>query len=45
MFGGDGDDLAEEVFALEADGAVFVLDGYGVAVGYIAAGGLAGASW
>ena len=31
------DDLAGEIFALDADGAVFGLDGYGVAVGYVAA--------
>ena len=39
VFGGDGGDLAGEVFALDADGAVFGLDGYGVAVGYVAADG------
>ena len=37
VFGGDGGDLAGEVFALYADGAVFGLDGYGVAVCYVAA--------
>lgn len=39
VFGGDGDDLAGEVFALEADGAVFGFYGYGVAVGYVAGDG------
>ena len=39
VFGGLADDLAGEVFALEADGAVFGLYGYGVAVGYVAGDG------
>lgn len=39
VFGGLADDLAGEVFALEADGAVFGLNGYGVAVGYVASDG------
>ena len=39
VFGGLADDLAAQVFALEADGAVFGFNGYGVAVGDVAGDG------
>lgn len=39
MFRGDADHFSREPFAFDADGAVLGWDGYGVAVGYVAADG------
>ena len=45
VFGGLADDLAGKVFALEAYGAVFGLDGDGVVVGDVAGDGSDAEGW